>query len=197
MGKGCVINWRWVDNTYVAACSCLYHPTNALSHSLYNGDSHILACESVPPNWQEWLLSESCVRYCGYTCSSVLAWSTSVLHPALRLIETEGGVEEGEEEKEAQSMSRPSGWDTERTHSSSARKQTLFTNWGFLMSNTEFMTYIFFWKEKLIQLHHYKFFSFLVCLKILIQQVGKALIKYTKFSEQSGKFREVKSRWSI
>lgn len=49
------------------------------------------------------------------------------LHPALQLIEADGGVEEGEEGeeepprvderiKEAWSMSRPSGEDMERTH---------------------------------------------------------------------------------
>lgn len=44
-------------------------------------------------------LIHSYVLYCRCTCVSALVWSTSSLHPALRLIETDG-VKEGEDNPE-------------------------------------------------------------------------------------------------
>lgn len=73
----------------------------------------------APPTGTERLLFVRRVRCHRCTCGSMLVRSTSALHPALRLIEADGGVEEGEGgaprvavmkgEKESRSMSRPSG----------------------------------------------------------------------------------------
>lgn len=135
MGKGCVINWRQVDNTNLVVGLCLYRPAKTPSLSLYNSDNHIPACEGVPPNWLGWLLPDSYVRCCRYICSSVLC-------PALRLIETKGGVEEGEGRKTNRAgQDHQDGTQRGPTFPGLVNKHS-FTNWSFLR-NTQFMTYFF------------------------------------------------------
>ena len=84
----------------LSLCAQIFSASQKHSWQLpYSNDSLILSPLTAHPlTGTEWLLFVSCVLYCRHTCGSVLVWSTSVLHPALWLIETDGGVEEGEEE---------------------------------------------------------------------------------------------------